>query len=177
MFICFIIIFFSKLIGARDYTSEGARDTEGHGTHTASTAAGNAVADTSFFGIGNGTARGGVPASRIAAYKVCIPTGCSSEALLSAFDDAIADGVDLITISIGGKKASMFESDPIAIGAFHAMAKGILTVTAAGNSGPQDSTTSSVAPWMLTVAASTTDRSFVTKVVLGNNKTLVVSTT
>ncbi|WZZ21636.1 hypothetical protein YC2023_123023 [Brassica napus] len=163
----------NKLIGARDYTSEGARDTEGHGTHTASTAAGNAVADTSFFGIGNGTARGGVPASRIAAYKVCIPTGCSSEALLSAFDDAIADGVDLITISIGGKKASMFENDPIAIGAFHAMAKGILTVTAAGNSGPQDSTTSSVAPWMLTVAASTTDRSFVTKVVLGNNKTLV----
>lgn len=175
MWICFF--FFSKLIGARDYTGEGARDTEGHGTHTASTAAGNAVADTSFFGIGNGTVRGGVPASRIAAYKVCIPTGCSSEALLSAFDDAIADGVDLITISIGGKKASMFENDPIAIGAFHAMAKGILTVTAAGNSGPDDSTTSAVAPWMLTVAAGTTNRGFVTKVVLGNNKTLVVSTT
>ncbi|CAN6830309.1 unnamed protein product [Brassica oleracea] len=49
------------------YTREGARDTEGHGTHTASTAAGNAVTDASFFGIGNGTVRGGVPASRIAA--------------------------------------------------------------------------------------------------------------
>ncbi|KAF8102452.1 hypothetical protein N665_0198s0152 [Sinapis alba] len=163
----------NKLIGAKDYTSEGARDTEGHGTHTASTAAGNAVADTSFFGIGNGTVRGAVPASRIAVYKVCTPTGCSSEALLSAFDDAIADGVDIITISIGGKKASKFENDPIAIGAFHAMAKGVLTVTAAGNSGPQNSTVSAVAPWMLTVAASTTNRGFVTKVVLGNNKTLV----
>ncbi|CAH8280200.1 unnamed protein product [Arabidopsis lyrata] len=163
----------NKLIGARDYTSEGSRDTEGHGTHTASTAAGNAVVDASFFGIGNGTIRGGVPASRVAAYKVCTPTGCSSEALLSAFDDAIADGVDLITISIGDKTASMFENDPIAIGAFHAMSKGILTVNSAGNSGPKPISVSGVAPWILTVAASTTNRGFVTKVVLGNGKTLV----
>ncbi|CAA7032242.1 unnamed protein product [Microthlaspi erraticum] len=163
----------NKLIGARDYTSEGTRDTQGHGTHTASTAAGNAVADTSFFGIGNGTVRGGVPASRIAAYKVCTESGCTSDALLSAFDDAVADGVDLITISIGGKTAQMFQHDPIAIGAFHAMAKGILTVVSAGNSGPIDSSVSAVAPWVLTVAASTTNRGFFTKVVLGNNKTLV----
>ncbi|CAG7879845.1 unnamed protein product [Brassica rapa] len=163
----------NKLIGARDYTSEGARDTEGHGTHTASTAAGNAVADTSFFGIGNGTVRGGVPASRIAAYKVCNLAGCSSEALLSAFDDAIADGVDIITISIGDIGASKFVDDPIAIGAFHAMTKGILTVAAAGNSGPQESTVSAVAPWILTAAASTTNRGFFTQVVLGNGKTLV----
>ncbi|KAF8082971.1 hypothetical protein N665_0798s0009 [Sinapis alba] len=162
----------NKLIGARDYTSEGARDTEGHGTHTASTAAGNAVSDTSFFGIGNGTVRGGVPASRIAVYKVCNLVGCSSEALLSAFDDAIADGVDLITISIGDIGASKFVDDPIAIGAFHAMTKGVLTVSAAGNSGPEDSTVSAVAPWMLTVAASTTNRGFVTQVGLGNGKTL-----
>ncbi|ESQ42445.1 hypothetical protein EUTSA_v10012780mg [Eutrema salsugineum] len=163
----------NKLIGARDYTSEGTRDTEGHGTHTASTAAGNAVADTSFFGLGNGTVRGGVPASRIAAYKVCDQAGCSSEALLSAFDDAIADGVDLITISIGDKSAQNFENDPIAIGSFHAMTKGILTVVSAGNSGPKDSTVSAVGPWMLTVAASTTNRGFFTKVVLGNGKILV----
>lgn len=163
----------NKLIGARDYTSEGARDTEGHGTHTASTAAGNAVADTSFFGIGNGTVRGGVPASRIAAYKVCNQAGCSSEALLSAFDDAIADSVDLITISIGDIGASKFVDDPIAIGAFHAMTKGILTVAAAGNSGPQESTVSAVAPWILTAAASTTNRGFFTQVVLGNGKTFV----
>jgi len=163
------------LIGARDYTSEGTRDTSGHGTHTASTAAGNAVKDTSFFGIGNGTVRGGVPASRIAAYKVCTDSGCSSEALLSSFDDAIADGVDLITISIGFQFPSIFEDDPIAIGAFHAMAKGILTVSSAGNSGPKPTTVSHVAPWIFTVAASTTNRGFITKVVLGNGKTLAVS--
>ncbi|ESQ42486.1 hypothetical protein EUTSA_v10015631mg [Eutrema salsugineum] len=165
----------NKLIGARDYTREGARDSQGHGTHTASTVAGNAVAGASFFGIGNGTARGGVPASRIAAYKVCDSTGCTSEAILSAFDDAIADGVDLISISLGGDddEASKYEKDTIAIGAFHAMAKGILTVHSGGNSGPNPASVLSVAPWMLTVAASTTNRGFVSKVVLGNGKTLV----
>ncbi|KAL1208468.1 Subtilisin-like protease SBT4.13 [Cardamine amara subsp. amara] len=163
----------NKLIGARDYTSEGARDSDGHGTHTASTAAGNAVADTSFFGFGNGTVRGGVPAARIAAYKVCGETDCTSDAILSGFDDAIADGVDLITISLGGILARIFKYDPIAIGAFHAMAKGILTVNAAGNNGPITRTVSPVAPWILSVAATTTNRGFVTKVVLGNGTTLV----
>ena len=163
------------MIGARDYTGEGTRDNQGHGTHTSSTAAGNAVAGASFFGIGNGTARGGVPAARIAAYKVCTSTECGSEAVLSAFDDAIADGVDFISISIGGGAARRYEEDTTAIGAFHAMAKGILTVNSAGNSGPNPTTVSSVAPWILTVAASTTNREFLTKVVIQNGKTLSVS--
>ncbi|XP_024012146.1 subtilisin-like protease SBT4.8 isoform X3 [Eutrema salsugineum] len=164
----------NKLIGARDYTNEGTRDIDGHGTHAASTAAGNAVANTSFFGIGNGTARGGVPASRIAAYKVCTKTGgCSAAYILSAFDDAIADGVDLISTSLGsGSGAVVYEQDSLAIGAFHAMVKGILTVQSAGNSGPDPGTVSSVAPWILSVAASTTNREFVSKVVLGNGQTL-----
>ncbi|RID74012.1 hypothetical protein BRARA_B01130 [Brassica rapa] len=164
----------NKLIGARDYTGEGTRDNQGHGTHTSSTAAGNAVAGASFFGIGNGTARGGVPAARIAAYKVCTSTECGSEAVLSAFDDAIADGVDLISVSLGGDDGEVlrYEEDTIAIGAFHAMAKGILTVNSAGNSGPDPNTVGSVAPWILTVAASTTNREFLTKVVLQNGKTL-----
>ncbi|XP_019095804.1 PREDICTED: subtilisin-like protease SBT4.7 isoform X2 [Camelina sativa] len=164
----------NKLIGARDYTSEGVRDRDGHGTHTASTAAGNAVANTSFFGIGNGTARGGVPASRIAAYKVCSETECTSASVLAAFDDAIADGVDLISISIGGRYPNRYENDTISIGAFHAMAKGILTVHAAGNSPtlPTPARIVSVAPWILTVGASNTNREFITKVVLGNGKTL-----
>ncbi|CAH2035943.1 unnamed protein product [Thlaspi arvense] len=162
----------NKLIGARDYTSEGARDNHGHGTHTASTAAGNAVANTSFFGIGNGTVRGGVPASRIAAYKVCTEDGCTSDAILSAFDDAIADGVDLISVSLGGSP-DRYEEDTLSIGAFHAMTKGILTVHSAGNSGPDPAMIGSVAPWILTVAASTTNRAFITKIVLKNGSTLV----
>ncbi|XP_022753600.1 subtilisin-like protease SBT4.3 [Durio zibethinus] len=163
----------NKLVGAQVYGQDSARDTEGHGTHTASTAAGNNVEDVSFFGLAKGTARGGVPSARIAAYKVCSEEGCASADILAAFDDAIADGVDLITISIGADSSSEFYQDPIAIGAFHAAEKGILVMQSAGNSGtsgPQS--VISVAPWKLTVAASTMDRLFIDKVVLGNGETL-----
>ncbi|XP_019085272.1 PREDICTED: subtilisin-like protease SBT4.5 isoform X1 [Camelina sativa] len=163
----------SKLIGARYYGMESARDNDGHGSHTASTAAGNAVKHVSFYGLGNGTARGGVPAARVAVYSVCDIQGCRADRILSAFDDVIADNVDLISISISPFTILRFELDPIAIGAFHAMAKGILTVNSAGNSGPARGTVRSVVPWILTVAASNTNRAFVTKVVLGDGKTVV----
>ncbi|KAM5583484.1 hypothetical protein ABKV19_003405 [Rosa sericea] len=170
-----------KLIGARYYSStESARDEVGHGTHTASTVAGNAVVDVSFYGLAQGTARGGggggggggVPAARIAVYKACTPY-CESHNILAAFDDAIADGVDIITISIGFGMILEFDGDPIAIGAFHAMEKGILTSHSAGNYGPWGASVSSVAPWILTVAASSTDRRIIDKVVLGNGSILV----
>ncbi|KAI3904243.1 hypothetical protein MKW92_041432 [Papaver armeniacum] len=170
----------NKVIGARFYHADGEvppegiespRDSLGHGTHTASTAAGNEVTKASLFGLGLGTVRGGVPSSRIAVYKICwSTTGCSDVDLLAAFDDAIADGVDIISVSIGGSFPVDYFQDPIAIGAFHAMKKGILTSNSAGNSGPGPSTLSNFAPWTLIVAASTIDRKFVTKIQLGNGE-------
>ncbi|KAJ4846262.1 hypothetical protein Tsubulata_044067 [Turnera subulata] len=169
-----------KLIGARYYSQrpyhvyDSARDdVVGHGTHTASIVAGNIVEDVSFYGLAKGSARGGLPSSRIAAYKVCdAPDVCQTSSILAAFDDAIADGVDIISISIGWHYGVPFEDDVIAIGAFHAVAKGILTVQSAGNDGSLG-LTGSVAPWKLSVAASTLNRRFITKIVLGNGKTLV----
>ncbi|XP_022139189.1 cucumisin-like [Momordica charantia] len=169
----------NKLIGARFYRSnpvEGGgdilspRDTEGHGTHTSSTAAGNLVAQASLFGLGLGTSRGGVPSARVAVYKICWSDGCSDADILAAFDDAIADGVDVISISVGGSIPREYFKDSIAIGAFHAMKNGILTSNSAGNTGPGSATISNVSPWSLSVAASTIDRKFVTKVKLGNGK-------
>ncbi|KAK6139273.1 hypothetical protein DH2020_026985 [Rehmannia glutinosa] len=158
-----------KLIGARYYNSQSptvdsARDKDGHGSHTTSIAAGNYVKDASFYGIAQGIARGGVPSARIAAYKACNGDGCQTTDLLAAFDDAIADGVDIITISVGGDYPSQLENDVIAIGSLHAFQKGILVTQSAGNRG----TVSSVMPWIFTVAASSTDRGIVTKVALGN---------
>ncbi|XP_058208208.1 cucumisin-like [Rhododendron vialii] len=167
-----------KIIGARYYRSQGffypgeipsPRDTEGHGTHTASTVAGREVYEASLVGLAAGTARGGVPSARIAVYKICWSNGCSSADILAAFDDAIADGVDIISLSVGGGPQNYF-SDSIAIGAFHAMTKGILTSNSAGNSGPTAGTVTNVSPWSLTVAASTIDRRFVTNVELGNSE-------
>ncbi|KAF2318938.1 hypothetical protein GH714_011905 [Hevea brasiliensis] len=119
------------------------------------------------------TARGGLPSARIAVYKICWSDGCSDADILAAFDDAIADGVDVISLSVGGWPLDYFQ-DSIAIGAFHSMKNGILTSNSAGNSGPRSESVLNFSPWALSVAASTIDRKFVSQVKLGSlNKTLV----
>lgn len=169
----------NKIIGARFYRSDGEfspedvaspRDTEGHGTHTASTAAGNLVSNANMSGLGAGTARGGVPSARIAVYKICWSEGCFDTDILAAFDDAISDGVDIISLSVGTSIPREYFEDSIAIGAYHAMKHGILTSNSAGNEGPDPFTITNFSPWSLSVAASTTDRKFFTKVQLGNNE-------
>ncbi|RVW16298.1 Cucumisin [Vitis vinifera] len=169
----------NKIIGARYYNSEGyydisdfksPRDSLGHGTHTASTAAGREVDGASYFGLAKGTARGAVPNARIAVYKVCWYYGCAVADIFAAFDDAIADGVDIISVSLGADFPLEYLQDPIAIGSFHAMKYGILTSSSAGNSGPFPVTVSNYAPWILTVAASSIDRKFVAQVVLSNGQ-------
>ncbi|URE20127.1 hypothetical protein MUK42_11508, partial [Musa troglodytarum] len=170
----------NKIVGARFYIAPDAsipverspRDFNGHGSHTASTVAGGEVKKASLSGIAKGTARGGAPTARIAIYKICWSDGCDSHYILAAFDDAIADGVDIISISLGGSFAVDYFEDELAIGSFHAVAKGILTSASAGNYGPYRGTVTNVAPWMLVVAASSIDRRIVDKVVLGNNKTI-----
>ncbi|EEF51077.1 subtilisin-like protease SBT4.3 [Ricinus communis] len=171
----------NKIIGARYYNSEdwyfdtdfkSPRDSEGHGSHTASTAAGREVQGASYLGLAEGLARGAVPYARIAVYKVCWSFGCAAADILAAFDDAIADGVDIISVSLGAPWAFPYMEDPIAIGSFHAMRYGILTANSAGNSGPSPYTASNVAPWTLTVAASTIDRKFVANAVLGSGKVI-----
>ncbi|XP_028789429.1 cucumisin-like [Neltuma alba] len=175
---CYNITCNNKIIGAKYFRSDrtfgendiiSPIDSKGHGTHTASTAAGGLVSSASFYGLGFGTARGGVPSARIAAYKVCWSDGCQDADILAAFDEAISDGVDIISVSLGGQSIQHYFSDSIAIGAFHAMKNGILTSTSAGNDGPKLTTTISVAPWTLSVAATTMDRKFLTKIQFGDD--------
>lgn len=147
------------------------RDEDGHGSHTLSTAAGNFVPGTSVFGFGKGTAKGGSPKARVAAYKVCWPpiagNECYDSDIIAAFDAAIHDGVDVLSVSLGGDPGPLFE-DGVAIGSFHAIRRGIVVVCSAGNSGPTEGTVSNLAPWQITVGASTMDREFPSFVVLGN---------
>ncbi|GJN16863.1 hypothetical protein PR202_gb03887 [Eleusine coracana subsp. coracana] len=165
----------SKLVGAKFFLQGYAA---GRCATRRSRRAGRPVEDASFFGYAKGTAVGIAPHARIAVYKACSTRWCMDSDLLSAFDEAIADGVDVISISLaapgpppGG--APELHSDTIAKASFYAVVrKGIVVSAAAGNSGPRRSTVLNVAPWLVTVAASTIDRRFVANVVLGNGQTI-----
>ena len=176
-----------KIIGARTFhrgyesalgrqideseESKSPRDTEGHGTHTASTAAGSVVQNASMFEYANGEARGMATKARIAVYKICWNQGCLDSDILAAMDQAIADGVHVISLSVGAKGlAPKYDRDSIAIGAFGAMEHGVIVSCSVGNSGPKPFTAVNIAPWILTVGASTIDREFPADVVLGNGR-------
>ena len=153
-----------------------------HLTHTSSVVAGVTMLGVSLYGLANGIAQGEVPLARIAMYKVCWPQGFSDVDLFSRMDEAINDRVDLISISIGGPASSYFDNatssyldNPIAIGAFHEMMKGILTTCSAGNDGPYASSVENATPWIMTAGASAMDRQFSTLVKFGNGVEIAVS--
>ncbi|WP_166408834.1 S8 family serine peptidase [Labedella phragmitis] len=165
----------TKLIGARYFvngfgadrigtTATGEylspRDGASHGSHTASTAAGNASVDA----VTAGPVISGVaPAAKLAVYKACwegpdpaatTDDGCATADLLAAIDAAVADNVDVINYSIGGGAAETTNS--LTDQAFMRAAEvGIFVAAAAGNAGPNASTLDNASPWITTVAAST----------------------
>lgn len=162
----------NKVIGARWFI-EGAentgpidenefrspRDADGHGTHTATTAAGNR-ASASIFGTRIGDIEGIAPKARIAVYKACwirpgeTRASCNTSDLAHAIDAAVADGVDIINYSVGNSKRELVAADDVALMA--AAKAGVVAVVAAGNEGPGLHTIGSPAggPWVITAAAS-----------------------
>ncbi|KAL6979662.1 hypothetical protein U1Q18_021318 [Sarracenia purpurea var. burkii] len=162
----------NKLIGARNFVSGTTGppvDEDGHGTHTSSTASGNFVENANVFGEANGTAVGIAPLSHLAIYRVCSESGCTEADILAAMDAAVEDGVDILSLSLGGGSTPFYQ-DSIAAGAFGAMKKGIFVSCSAGNEGPFHASLSNEAPWILTVGASTIDRSIRSTAVLGNRE-------
>ena len=178
----------NKLIGARYFGSTfssvyemqfglgefaSARDADGHGSHTASTAAGNADVTAVLGGAEVGSVSGIAPRARLAAYKVCWNAnyvspagvnerGCFFGDSLAAIDQAVVDGVDVLNYSIGNSQAI---NTPVYNASLSAANAGIFFTASAGNSGPTAATVSNIAPWIATVAASTYDG---TSAVIGN---------
>jgi subtilisin family serine protease len=173
----------NKVIGARYYNAtpgisafEGEfispRDYNGHGSHTASTAAGNANVTAVINGKPVGTLSGMAPAARIAVYKALWQqaggTGSGGTVdLVNAIDDAVADGVDVLNYSISGSRNSVL--DPTEVAFFNAAAAGVFVAASAGNT-PGASNVAHNSPWITTVAASTHDRTALKTVTLGNGK-------
>ncbi|XP_009595146.1 subtilisin-like protease SBT3 [Nicotiana tomentosiformis] len=163
--------YFNRGILANDpsvnISMNSARDTDGHGSHCASIAAGNFAKGVSHFGYAAGTARGVAPRARLAVYKFSFNEGTFTSDLIAAMDQAVADGVDMISISYGYRFIPLYE-DAISIASFGAMMKGVLVSASAGNRGPSMGSLGNGSPWILCVASGYTDRTFAGTLTLGN---------
>lgn len=180
-----------KLIGARVFNKglfasnpdlRGTRidrysspyDTIGHGTHVAAIAAGNYVKNASYFSYAEGTASGIAPHAHVAMYKAAWEEGIYSSDVIAAIDQAIRDGVDVISLSLGlsidddDDGDAGLESDPIAVAAFAAIKKNVFVVASCGNDGPYYWSLINGAPWIMTVGAGTISREFQGTLTLGN---------
>lgn len=191
-----------KLIGVRSYPevtnnyddaeifgatppAKNGEDYGGHGTHVASTAAGNILLNVPYVegesgalegdGIATGLEfaqiSGVAPHANIISYQICNPgstgdrySGCPTAPILKAIDDAVKDGVDVLNFSIsGGGNPWRSATEQGFLAARNA---GIFTAVAAGNTrtgGPFQVaySTPKNAPWYTSVANSTHDRDIV----------------
>jgi subtilisin family serine protease len=144
-----------------------ARDENGHGTHTASTAAGNGQVPATLLGIDRGDVSGIAPRAKVIAYKVCGEDGCFASDSAAAVDQAILDGVDVINYSVGGGTAPYADVAELAF--LDAYAAGIFVAASAGNDGPLGETVEHRGPWVTTVAASTQKREFTSTLTLASS--------
>ena len=152
-----------KLIGVWDFTGTSPVDDNGHGSHTASTAAGNAHTATIHAPTITLSREisGVAPHANLITYKACIPAGCLGASLTAAIDQATADGVDVINYSIGGGPTNPWD-DADSESFLGARDAGVFVATSAGNDGPGAETVGSPAnaPWVMSIGASTHNRKF-----------------
>ncbi|KAJ3696146.1 hypothetical protein LUZ60_001523 [Juncus effusus] len=179
-----------KLVGARHFAASAITrgvfnssqdhasplDCDGHGTHTASIAAGNYGVPVIVAGHHFGNASGMAPHAHVAVYKALYKSfGGFAADVVAAIDQAAEDKVDIISLSITPNRrpagiATFF--NPIDMALLSAVKAGIFVVQAAGNTGPAPKSVSSFSPWIFTVGASSHDRSYANGLVLGNNVTI-----
>ena len=145
---------YKAVVGLLPTEFDSARDAEGHGTHTTSTAAGNGGVSASIFGVPRGIVSGIAPRAHVIAYRVCGIDGCYRSDSVAAVEQAILDGVDAINFSIGGGTSPY--SDMVEQAFSVAYDNGVFVSASAGNSGPAADT----------VAARTSDRHFLSTVSL-----------
>lgn len=186
---------YRALIATAPDEFKSARDDNGHGTHTASTAAGNACVEVTLYGEpfdpdrvhGSGSHNdddrcenshdddhtvmisGIAPRAHIIAYKGLGNLGGFTSDLAAAIDQAVADGVDVINYSVGSGPGAP-GADELAF--LFAADAGVFVAASAGNSGPGPGTIGNPAtmPWVTAVGANTQSRFWQGTITLGNGK-------
>lgn len=159
------------------YDLDSPLDGDGHGTHTSSIAVGNHGVPVVVSGFNYGLASGMAPQARLAVYKVIYRDGGFLSDVLAGIDQAIQDGVNILSISLGSTSSAsgvpFLNTFDIAL--LFAVKAGSLVVHAAGNNGPSSMTMNSFGPWLLSVGAATTDRSYANPIILGNKQEFIGS--
>lgn len=171
----------TKLVGMHDFTlctgthagtgcddreANNGIDVNGHGSHVSGIAAGNPLSVTLTSGAGGSVTRqisGVAPRANLVLYKGCEKEEtCRGTWLLAAVNQATADGVDVINYSIGGEPRNPWQ-DSLALAMLTAREAGAVVVAAAGNDGPAPGTVTSTsnAPWVISVANASHDRAVV----------------
>ncbi len=165
-----------KLIGAWDMVNDPAgdptspEDSNGHGSHTASTAAGNVINDATLIAPTTELMRdisGVAPHANIIMYDVCV-SSCPGSALLAAVEQVVIDasvlpnGIQSLNFSISGGDDPY--NDAVEIGFLNATAAGIYVAVSAGNSGPGAQTVAHNSPWVSATAAMTHNRKMLNSV-------------
>ncbi len=135
-----------------------ARDGEGHGSHTASTSAGNVVRNVQTLGPVIARINGVAPGAQVMEYRVCSVEGCYSSDSAAAVQQSVLDGVDVINFSISGGNDPL--TDPVELSFLDAYNAGVFVAASAGNAGPGAGTANHGGPWVTTVGASTQTREF-----------------
>jgi subtilisin family serine protease len=154
----FLATYLSDPTRAANEPYKTARDSNGHGTHTGTTAAGNALASAPVLGVDRGPVNGVAPGAHVAVYKVCGIQGCFASDSAAAVGQAILDGADVLNFSISGGTNPF--TDPAELAFLDAYAAGVFVAAAAGNEGPGPNTANHLAPWVTAVGASTQRREF-----------------
>ena len=164
-----------KLIGAWDMVNSAQdpnapEDSDGHGSHTASTAAGNVIKAATLTAPTTDLTReisGVAPHANIIAYDVCIET-CPGSALLAAVEQvvidaaALPDGIHALNYSISGGDDPY--NDAVELAFLNATAAGVYVAASAGNDGPGPSTNGHSSPWVSTTAALTHNRTLLNNI-------------
>jgi subtilisin family serine protease len=184
----------NKLIGARifppvdfplsqwEYVS--VRDSDGHGTHTATTAAGAGGVSAEVAQVPMGKITGMAPRARLAIYKVCwtanygnggYENACPTSSSVAAIEQAVRDGANVISFSIGDSAGGGTFDDPTEQAFLGAANAGVFVAAAAGNQGPEaerPAPATHLSPWLTTVANSTHNRSYSGDAILDNGTAL-----
>jgi hypothetical protein len=170
----FVKGFGTRNIAEAEYAS--ARDSSGHGSHTAAIAAGNYGVDVTIDHQDMGRVSGLAPAAYLAIYKACWTApnpdqdGCTTADTVKAVDQAVRDGSDIINYSVSGTRTNL--GDAVEIAFLNAAAAGVFVATSAGNAGPRASSVAHPSPWLTSVGA-TVSHVYQGALVLGDGRRYV----